>query len=99
MIDQRRLVTQSYLDVFVVPGRIFPDFLAEAMGAVATVPRPLAGELVWLAASGGMPVEVGFGVIFGIFSAPKGQLENKGGAEHDDVMTAGACIGMAGKGA
>lgn len=43
MIDQRRLVTQSYLGVFVVPGRIFPDLLAGAMGAVATVPRPLAG--------------------------------------------------------
>lgn len=45
-----------------------------------------------------MPVEVGFGVIFGIFPAPKGQLENKGGAGHDDVGNAGACVGMAGKG-
>jgi hypothetical protein len=30
--------TKSYLAVFVVPGRIFPDFFAGATGAVPTVP-------------------------------------------------------------
>lgn len=59
------------------------------MGAVAIVPRLLAGE----------SMVVGFGVVCKLFSAPNVPNEG-GGAGHDDaVRTAGACVSsMAGKG-